>query len=290
MSGWDDPETPLYYESFCRRHSRYTQANAALIVHAHIAPALRVLDLAAGTGRTAEAALGLLGDHGRIVCVEPSAPMRTEGARRISDARVAWRATLLDAMGSDAGGPFDRIRCGAAIWQLEPLDATIRTLSGLLRRGGALCFNIPALYLLEPDEPGGGDDPLLLDLPAALATNAGAACTRSRPWPTSAAIRRAKSETSDFDAAPQQGGPPLGRDAIGSWLRAAGLRARVWTFRLRLTQEAYAAWLKIPVVAGRLLADLAPGDRARRIDAALGSVDRASWKWERWRGWTAWKR
>jgi SAM-dependent methyltransferase len=267
MSGWDDPETPLYYESFCRHHSRYTQANAALIAHAHIAPGMRMLDLAAGTGRTAEAALGLLGDHGRIVCVEPSAPMRTEGARRISDARVAWRATLLDATGSDAGGPFDRILCGAAIWQLEPLDATILTLSGLLRRGGALCFNIPALYLLEPDDPGGGDDPLLLDLPAALATNAGAAC----------------------DAAPQQGGPPLGCDAIGSWLRAAGLRAHAWTFRLRLTQEAYAAWLKIPAVAGRLLADLALDERARRIDAALGSVDRASWKWERWRGWTAWK-
>lgn len=267
MSGWDDPETPLYYESFCRRHARYTQANAALILHAHIAPGMRMLDLAAGTGRTAEAALGLLGDHGRIVCVEPSAPMRTEGARRISDARVTWRATLFDAMGSDAGGPFDRILCGAAIWQLEPLDETIRTLSGLLRRGGALCFNIPALYLLEPDDPGGGDDPLLLDLAAALATNACAAC----------------------DAAPQQGGQPLGRDAIGSWLRAAGLHARTWTFRLRLTQEAYAAWLKIPVVAGRLLADLAPGERARRIDAALGSVDRASWKWERWRGWTAWK-
>jgi hypothetical protein len=30
-------------------------------------------------------------------------------------------------------------------------------------------------------------------------------------------------------------------------------------------------------------------ERARRIDAALRAVDRSSWKWERWRGWTAWK-
>ena len=78
-------------------------------------------------------------------------------------------------------------------------------------------------------------------------------------------------------------------DLRGSRILLTGLRAHAWTFRLRLTQEAYAAWLKIPVVAGHLLADLAPGERARRIDAALGSVDRESWKWERWQGWTAWK-
>ena len=57
MSGWDEPETPAYYEAFCRSHSRYTRANAELISHARIAPGLRVLDLGAGTGRTAEAAL-----------------------------------------------------------------------------------------------------------------------------------------------------------------------------------------------------------------------------------------
>jgi len=262
MSGWDDPQTPVYYEAFCRMHSRYTRANAALISHAQIEPGMRVLDLAAGTGRTAEAVLRRLGDDGRIVCVEPSAPMRAEGVRRVTDTRVEWRATLPEAM-----GPFDRILCGAAIWQLEPLDETIRNLGGLLCRGGALCFNIPALYLLEPDEPGGGGDPLLLALPALLATNAGPA----------------------RDMSQQQTRQRLEGGAIRSWLREAGLRARSWTFRVRLTQEAYAAWLKIPVVAGRMLAGLAPGERARRIDAALNAVDRSCWKWERWRGWTAWK-
>jgi SAM-dependent methyltransferase len=243
-------------------HSRYARANAALIAQAQIEPGLRVLDLAAGTGRTAEAALRRLGADGRIVCVEPSAPMRAEGVRRVRDTRVEWRATLPEVM-----GPFDRILCGAAIWQLEPLDETFRNLGGLLCRGGALCFNIPALYLLEPDEPGGGRDPFLLALPALLATNAGSACA----------------------ALQQQTGYHLDVGAIHSWLRAANLCARSWTFRVRLTQEAYAAWLKIPVMAGWMFAGLAPDERARRIDAALKSVDRSCWKWERWRGWTAWK-
>ena len=264
MSGWDDRETPVYYEAFCQGYSRYTRANTALISHARIEPAMRVLDLAAGTGRTAEPALGKLGPDGRVVCVEPSAPMRAEGMRRVTDGRVEWRAAL-----PEAEAQFDRILCGAAIWQLSPMSETLVRLAGLLRPGGGLCFNIPALYLLEPDEPGGGSDPLLLSLPPLLC----------------------KSSAGDSIQAAQEVQPSgeLHRLSIGKWLRAAGLRGQSWTFRVRLTQEAYAAWLKIPVLTGRMLAGLTPRERARRIDIALESVDRTSWKWERWRGWTAWK-
>ncbi|HEY3742094.1 MAG TPA: class I SAM-dependent methyltransferase [Bryobacteraceae bacterium] len=260
MSGWDDPETAQYYEAFCRRHDRYLRANAALIANAQLEPGMRVLDLAAGTGRTAEAALEALGSNGRIVCVEPSAAMRAEGMRRLADPRIKWHAVAPDANES-----FDRVLCGAAIWQLAPLAQTFQTLARMLRPGGALSFNIPALYLLEPDAPGGGGDPLLLSLPALL-------LTESRVLPE--------------DPPPQS---PLSRRCISVWLKAAGLRPRPWSFRSRLTQDAYADWLKIPPLTDRLLSGLSPHERAQRIDAALASVDRSSWKWERWRGWTAWK-
>jgi SAM-dependent methyltransferase len=265
MTGWDDPETAACYESFCRAHPRYTRANEELIARAAIEPWMRVLDVGAGTGRTAEAALARLGGDGRVVCVEPSAAMRAEAARRIADRRVAWLTEL-----TDAAGPFDRILCGAAIWQLDPLPETIRRLSALLSPAGALCFNIPALYLLEPDEPGGGSDPLLLSLPAMLWT-----------------------DRADPRIALSAGSMPrhrLTRQSVGRWLRGAGLRGRSWTFRLRLTQEEYAGWLRIPVVATRLLPECTAAERSRRIDAVLQQSDRSSWKWERWRGWTAWKR
>lgn len=264
MSGWDEPDTPRYYEAFCQRHSRYTRANAALIAHARIQPGLRVLDLAAGTGRTAEAVLDRLGRGGRVICVEPSAAMRAEGMRRITDRRVRWSTRL-----PHAEGGFDRILCGAALWQLDPIPDTLRTLAGLLVPRGVLCFNIPALYLREPDDPGGGSDPYLLSLPALLS---------------------ATSDGGSVEATPEQRfGCELHRDSIDTWLRASGLRSRSWTFRLRLTQDAYGAWLKIPVLTGQMLPGLTPEKRARRIDAALASVDRSSWRWERWRGWTAWK-
>lgn len=263
MSGWDHPDSPRYYEAFCRSHSRYARANAALISHAHIQPAMRILDLAAGTGRTAEAALRRLGEDGRILCVEPSAAMRAEGMRRLTDPRVTWCPTL-----DGAHGPFDRILCGAAIWQLEPAGGTLGKLAGLLAHGGALCFNIPSLYLLEPDEPGGGADPLLLALPSLLA--APPIGTVDGPAHTSQC--------------------PLERGTMQTCLREAGLHAQSWAFRVRLTQEAYAAWLKIPMVSNGMLAGSTPDERARRIDAALELVDRSAWKWERWSGWTAWKR
>jgi SAM-dependent methyltransferase len=271
MSGWEDEETAAYYEAFCRRHSRYVCANRALIAHARIAPGMRVLDLAAGTGRTAEIALASLGKDGRMVCVEPFAGMRAEGMRRVTDSRVQWSAILPEATES-----FDRILCGASIWQLDPLPETFGILASLLRPGGALCFNIPGLYLLEPDKPGGGSDPLLLSLPALLLASLSASSLAS------------SDRTPIRQSIECQARGPLCRSCITTWLNAAGLRAQGWSFRVRLTQDAYADWLKIPVLTDQMLGGLAPKVRAERIDEALLSVDRSSWKWERWRGWTAW--
>ena len=69
--GWNDPRTARVYERFCNRHSRYRQANDALIAHAELREGQRILDVAAGTGRTTEVALPLIGDGGRVLCVEP---------------------------------------------------------------------------------------------------------------------------------------------------------------------------------------------------------------------------
>jgi SAM-dependent methyltransferase len=261
MSDWDDPATAEYYEAFCRRHSRYIDANAALVAHAAIEPGMRILDLGAGTGRTAEAVLPCLGPGGRIVCVEPFGAMRTRGALRITDPRVEWRSDL-----PESASPFDRILSGAAIWQLAPLEEWIRKLSEFLRPGGALCFTVPGMNLCEPDEPGGGRDPLLLDLLCAL-----------------------YGEKAVSDAKASAEGWQMTRRALTAMLRRVDLRTQCWDFRYRLTQAAYADWLKIPVLTEGLFPGVEPADRARRIDSALARADRESWKWERWRGWTAWK-
>ena len=253
--GWDNPTVARYYEGFCQHHGRYQQANTALVGEADLKPGQRVLDLGAGTGRTAEAALPFLGPKDTIVCVEPSFPMRIVGSTRLRDSRVRW---LPECSGETAA--FDRILCGASIWQMTPLDRTFERLAGLLAPGGALCFNIPSLYLGELDEPGGGRDPWLLELPALLTRGHHAAV---------AGI-----------ALPDA-------DGVAARLSQVGLRPRRWTFRVRFTQAAYRDWLKLPVLTDWMLGDVDADERARNIDEAFSRVDPASWRWERWTGWTA---
>jgi ubiquinone/menaquinone biosynthesis C-methylase UbiE len=265
MIGWDHPATAERYERFCRSHTRYQHANDVLVREAAIMPGQRVLDFGAGSGRTASAVLPGLGRDGAVVCVEPAAAMRSSGRRRLRDPRVAWRADLPNASMPD--DTFDRVLAGAVIWQLDPLDDWIRRLTSLLRPGGALVFDVPALYLGEPDEPGGGADPLLLDLMTRLVSER---AHPESPEPPPASAWRYRSED------------------VGAALTRAGLRYRAWEFRYRLTQAAYARWLSIPVMTDVLLAGLDADERDRRIERALAAVDARSFKWERWRGWTAW--
>ena len=257
--GWDDASTARAYERFCRRHGRYRAANEVLVRHAALGPSMRVLDVAAGTGRTAEATLPFLGDGGSILCVEPARAMREAGARRLCDARVKWTDSLPD------GGEFDRVLCGAAIWQMHPLEHTVARLAALVAPGGALSFDIPAAYLLEADDPGGGSDPWLIQLLALVERSPG---------------------TMAIDA---HSAMPRSAGEIDQLLAAAGLRVERWSVSVRLTQAAYRDWLKIPVVSQGLLPGVSPSERARRLDAAYASADRRSWRWERWLGWTAWR-
>jgi SAM-dependent methyltransferase len=254
--GWNDPRTAEAYEAFCVRHGRYREANATLVAHAALEPASRVLDLGAGTGRTAEAALERLGEAGRILCVEPARAMRAAGEARLSDPRVEWTDAL------PRSGSFERILLGAAVWQLLPLEATLARLRALVSCGGALVFDVPALYLGEPDEPGGGRDPGLTDLFAELGEERALEMGETVPLP---------------DA-----------EGIDALLETAGFRPERWSFRVRVTQECLRDWLKIPVLTDALLAGLPPLERARKIDAAFERCDTASWRWEAWKGWTAW--
>lgn len=254
--GWNHADTARYYESFCRRHPRYRVANAALAAHAEIPSCGRVLDVAAGTGRTADAALRYLGRRGHITCMEPAEAMRAAGSARLHDQRLEWVADWPQAR-------YDRVLCGAAIWQMTPLEETFRRVAGRLARGGLFAFNIPSLYLGRPDAPGGGRDPCLVELAGLVA--AGRVPAAEAHSPTSA-------------------------EQVEAALTAAGFQAERWYFRQRFTQQAFRDWLKIPVLTDALLPELDAAGRARCIEQAYRSADPLSWRWEAWYGWTAWLR
>jgi SAM-dependent methyltransferase len=256
MIGWDHPKTADYYEEFCAHHDRYEEAGRDLVGRAELVAGLHVLDLGAGTGRTAELVLPALGGSGSILCIEPALAMRSRGEARMQDRRVLWTSFL--PTGEER---FDRIVCSAAIWQMAPLEATFSQLRGLLRTGGILCFNIPSLYLGEPDEPGGGKDPYLLELMRLLGRNRVSQAPIQDPLPDAQGMERL--------------------------LAQAGFCAQRWTRRARLTQEAYRDWLKIPVITDWLLSDLDPDQRAALIERTYDKADPNAWRWENWTGWVA---
>lgn len=254
---WSWTDTAKIYAAFSERHDRYQQANAALVHHACMESDLRVLDFAAGTGQTARCVLDMLHDKGRILCCEPSSAMRAEGERGLSDPRVSWAA---DPPSQER---FDRVLCGAGIWQCQPLNEAIASLADLLDIGGALCFNIPAAYLGVPDDPGGGRDPYLLELINQLADPDRVSTAEPLDLPTPAGMAR--------------------------MLTDAGLRPEAWQMKLKLTQAAFRDWMKIPVINQPFFEGLTVAERVRRIDAAYAQVDPESWRWEAWLGWTAWR-
>jgi hypothetical protein len=211
-----------------------------------------VLDVAAGTGRTAELVVAAVA---RVICWEPAAAMREAGQRRVPAAE--W----LDSPPEDA---YDRVLCGAAAWQWQPFAGFAQFAAGRLPSGGAVAFNIPSLYLGIPDEPGGGPDPLLLELAGRLARGA---------VPRAAPLQEA-----------------LSADRIEADLAAAGLEPESWQFRIRISQECLCDWYRIPVLTDALLGELDADERDARVEQALAHLAMDSWKWEGWMGWTAWKR
>lgn len=252
---WDRADTVQAWLAFERRHTRYRTANHRLAQVAGLAPGLRVLDLGAGTGGTARVMLAALGPDGRVDCVEPAAAMRAAGMARLRDPRVCWLAQL-----DDAHERYDRIVCGAAFWQLPRPQATLAALAARLAPGGALCFNIPAAYLGEADAPGGGADPWLVQGLAALAPQMAAARARA-PRPPADASR---------------------------WLQRlarAGLWPELHRHRQRLHQATLRDWLKLPPLTPRL----PDAQRAALVDRAFAGVDQASWRWEAWCSFVAWR-
>jgi SAM-dependent methyltransferase len=254
--GWNHPVTARFYEAFCKQHSRYIEANAYLVQQADLKNSQLVLDFAAGTGRTAEAVLPFIGETGRIVCVEPSTAMRWVGMQRLGDPRLSWRSVLPAAQHQ-----FDRVLCGAAIWQILPLHDVLERLANQLKAGGALCFNIPALYLGQADDPGDGSDPTLLGLPTLLA-----------PYVTR------KKVINRWD-------PHV--EVIENLLVDLGLEPKQWEFQIKLTQADYLDWLKIPPVTDAFLGHLSATERSNLLAELSLKTDLRSWRWERWIGWTA---
>jgi demethylmenaquinone methyltransferase / 2-methoxy-6-polyprenyl-1,4-benzoquinol methylase len=100
---------------------------------AGLAPGMRMLDVAVGTGLVAKEALGIIGDSGSVTGVDPSAGMMA-GVVAEKLALVRGRAEALPF----AAHTFDFVALGYALRHLADLEQVSREFYRVLKPGGRL--------------------------------------------------------------------------------------------------------------------------------------------------------
>jgi demethylmenaquinone methyltransferase/2-methoxy-6-polyprenyl-1,4-benzoquinol methylase len=102
---------------------------------AGLAPGMKCLDVAVGTGLVAREAVGIVGVGGEVVGVDPSTGMLAEAAKALSIRLVVGRAEQLP-FGDNS---FDFLSMGYALRHLGDVAAAFREFARVLRPGGVAC-------------------------------------------------------------------------------------------------------------------------------------------------------
>ena len=105
------------------------------LVRAGLAPGMRVLDIATGTGLVAREALAVVGPSGAVLGLDPSAGMLDE-ARGLAIPLTRGLGEKLPY----AGASFDFVSMGFALRHVADLDALFAEMRRVLRPGGIACI------------------------------------------------------------------------------------------------------------------------------------------------------
>jgi demethylmenaquinone methyltransferase/2-methoxy-6-polyprenyl-1,4-benzoquinol methylase len=112
--------------SWYRRHA---------LLRAGLAPGMRVLDVATGTGLVAREALAIAGPQGCVVGLDPSAGMLAEAHRQLPMTLVRGRGEKLPLRDAT----FDFVSMGFALRHVTDLDALFAEFRRVLKPGGVAC-------------------------------------------------------------------------------------------------------------------------------------------------------
>lgn len=124
----------------------YEQAFARVSTHfvpfllraARIAPGMRVLDIAAGTGLATEGALGVVGPAGHVTAADLSAAMVDKARTRLSNAVVVEDGQAL----SFSDGSFDAVVCSLGLMFFPDPFRGLAEFRRVLRPGGRAAVSV----------------------------------------------------------------------------------------------------------------------------------------------------
>lgn len=251
---WDDPRGAEVYNDVVRRGRLYPELGRRLATLAVPAPpvhgsvpasAVRVLDLATGTGIVAGALLARLGPHGQVVGTDYAPAMLAVARCELPVHNVAFvRAD--NARLPFAAGSFDAVTCSAAFWHFPAPEAALTELARVVRPGGRLVYNVPAAQLA------GADD--LPPAPVQLAL---------------ARLGRARTGTDPQPAGPRRSAADLHEAA----LRCGFTIAATHVADAAIAQSELIDLLEVPAIGARMFPDLDADGRAALVADAVRAVD-----------------
>lgn len=245
MAPWEGRLNAEIYDRFVREQEIYRRLNAWLVDLADLTPAERIVDLACGTGATAEACLPRMGARGELVGVDASAAMVDVARANVHDPRARFEVAPAASVEHVVKPPVDRVVCNAAFWQFPAPRPVIEAVSRLLRPGGTFVFNVPAERMRGEPAP-------VHPFQAALAR----------------ALERARGEA--FHGTPSALDPNALHDALrGAGLSPHPLERRVYVGR----QDELIRLMSIPAMIGPLAEGIPDGRRDALLQAVRRRVD-----------------
>ena len=114
-----------------------------LLRAARLAPGMRVLDIATGTGLVAEAALAAVGPSGHVVAADISPPMLKRARERLDGQPNASFAVEDGQALTLADGSRDAVLCGLALMHFPDPARGLAEFRRVLREGGRVAVSVP---------------------------------------------------------------------------------------------------------------------------------------------------
>ena len=266
MAGWDDPRNAELYDRFARDHGLYRDTSHDLVRLARLEDAVLVVDLACGTGVTAEAILATSRPSATVVALDGSAAMLAVARRRVTDPRVRWVCAPAAGLAEHAA-EADAIVCNSAFWQVD-MDAALAAAARTLRPGGRLAFNIGRQFLMLPLTP----EELRPARPTLHHLIEAVAILDHGFVPSRRALSR---------------GRPLTPDTVAEMIRRAGLILdRTETLEYENPPEAQLAWVSVPIFADNVLPGMPHDQQLQVIKKAYARFDKTPAR-SVWMAWVA---
>src|SRR5712675_2894912 len=113
-----------------------------LLQAAHIAPGMHVLDVATGTGLSAEAALAVVGPTGHVIAADISPAMADKARARLAEAPNASVSVEDGQALSFADGSFDAVLCNLGLMFFPDPVRGLSEFRRVLRPGGRVAVSV----------------------------------------------------------------------------------------------------------------------------------------------------